>query len=145
MKNKTPEPSSEDEVCLDETALCDDSSDAQMMSHVQTSLSSDDIDIDDHILVKFQSKRTTQYYIGGVLEFTKKEIRSTFMRKNCSDKFGNVHSLEDVVFKLPIPVCGKNSTISKIFCLSLLSFVCLQYAVACRSTYNSQHGIPYFA
>ena len=128
---KTPEPesSSEDEVCLDETALCDDSSDeySDDESHVQTSLSLDDIDIDDHILVKFESERATQYYVGRVLEVTEKDIRSTFMRKKCSDKFENVqfyfpenpdiclHPLEDVVFKLPIPVCGKTKRSAKCF------------------------------
>ena len=76
-KTKTPEPesSSEEEVCLDETALCDDSSDeysddeySDNESHVQTSLSLDNTDIDDHILVKFESERATQYYVGRVLE-----------------------------------------------------------------------------
>ena len=82
-KNPEPVSSSENEVCLDETALCDDSGDeySDDESHVQTPLSLDDIDIDDHILVKFESERATQYYVGKVLEVTEKDIRSTFMRK----------------------------------------------------------------
>ena len=60
-KNKIPQPnsSSEDEVGLDETKLCDDSSDelSDDESHVQTSLSLDNIEADDRILVEFEKIR----------------------------------------------------------------------------------------
>jgi len=93
-KNKIPEPdsSSEYEVGFDETKLCDDSSDelSDDESYVQTSLSLDNSEADDHIFVECESERTKQYYVGRVLEVTEKKIRSTFMRKKCCDKFGNV-------------------------------------------------------
>jgi len=85
-KNKIPEPdsSSEDEIDLDETTLCDDSSDelSDVESYVQTSLSLDNIEADDHILVALESELTAPYYVGRVLQVTEKVIRSTFMRKN---------------------------------------------------------------
>ena len=84
-KHKIPEQDSwsEFEVGFDETTLCDDSSDelSDDESYVQTSLSLDNIEADDHILVEFESEWTTQYYVGRVLEVTEKEIRSTYMRK----------------------------------------------------------------
>jgi len=51
-------------------------------NYVQTSPSLDNIEADDHILVEFESERTTQLHVGRILEVTEKEIRSTFMRKN---------------------------------------------------------------
>jgi len=62
-----------------------------------------------------------------------KEIKSTFMRKKCCDKYGNVqfyfpvnpdtclHPLEHVVFKLPIPLCGQTKRSAKLFTFHVLS------------------------
>ena len=84
------ESSSEEEHGLDENALCDDSSDKSSDNEggVQTALSLDSMEVDDHILVAFESDRTTLYFVGRVLEVTE-EIRFTFMRKKGCDKFAN--------------------------------------------------------
>ena len=49
---------SEDEIDLDEAALCEEDydEDSDNTRHVQASPSLDDIDIDDHILVKFANE-----------------------------------------------------------------------------------------
>ena len=86
--------------------------------------------------MSFESDRTTQYFVGRVLEVTE-EIRSTFMRKRCCDKFGNelfyfpenpdtcLHSLEDVAFKLLVPISGQTKQSAKVFnfhCFRLSSY-----------------------
>jgi len=111
-----------------------------------TSLSVGNIEADDHNLVEFESERTTQCYAGRVLEVTEKKIRSIFMRKKCCDKFGNVqfyspenpniclHPLEDVVFKLPIPLCGQTKQSAKLLTFAALSCLPTTCSIACRST-----------
>ena len=69
-----------------------------------------DLSIDDHILVKFEGKRSIKYYVGRILTLHSdtKEVETTFMRRLKTDKATNMiftfqeedaclHALEDAL------------------------------------------------
>ena len=107
--------------------LCDDSSGDELLdteeSQVILTPSFADLDIDGHILVKFATKSTSEYYVGRIQSVDEKndDIETTFMRRvktathervqfcfpEPEDK--STHDLEDVVMKLPVPTAGQTT------------------------------------
>ena len=97
------------------------------------------LSIDDHILVKFEGKRSIKYYVGRILTLHSdtKEVETTFMRRLKTDKATNMiftfqeedaclHALEDVLLKLPVPTTGSTKRSSKqfrFFCPELQNFL----------------------
>ncbi len=119
----------------DVEALCDDSSgsDVSEIEERQVILqpSFADLNIDDHILVKFATKCTISYYVGRVVSIDEQndDVETTFMRRQKTAKCERVqlqfcfpetpdkstHDLQDVVMKLPVPTAGQTKRSAKLY------------------------------
>ena len=77
---------------------------------------SDESDLDDHILVSSDGKKSIKYYVGRIMEVYReeKEVTTTFMKRARSSKVGSsifvfseedmfTHFMSDFVMKLPLP------------------------------------------
>ena len=75
--------SNEDEVVLHKAVLHNDTGDefSMVKNCVQILLDLEENEVNDQVLLAFQSKQVTQYYVGGVLENIQKDIKYIFMLK----------------------------------------------------------------
>ena len=119
----------------DVEALCDDSSGSEVSEIEERQFilqpSFADLNIDDHILVKFATKCAESLYVGHVVSIAEQndDVETTFMRRQKTAKCERVqlqfcfpetpdkstHDLQDVVMKFPVPTAGQTKRSAKLY------------------------------
>ena len=119
----------------DVEALCGDSSGSEFSEIEERQFilkpSFADLNIDDHILVKFATKCTIAYYVGRVMSIDEQndDVETTSMRRQKSAKCErgqlqfcfpetqdkSTHDLQDIVMKLPVPTAGQTKRAAKLY------------------------------
>lgn len=111
--------------------ICDDvsdSSDRHSYTEERQSLrypTIEQLDKDDHILVKFSGKQTVRFYVGRLIELDWDDhtVETSFLRSKLSINgrkvffFPNkedscLHTVEDIVMMLPFPTTGQTNRAS---------------------------------
>ena len=112
--------------------ICNDASDDEVSEpeerQIIRSPTIEQLDLDDHILVMFRGKKSVRYYVGRIIRVHAEdnEVETSFMRgrwsvdgKKCFSFPENndscLHSIEDIIMKLPYPTTGQTNRAAKTF------------------------------